>query len=134
VSDCWLPELDQSRRAAVLTAAPVKPLVLWRVLERYGRLDRLENDWYGFGAPGEENRRGFLGWLQTTRCDTLVYIDQTPGLPPDALTECVLHSQLRDLLPGQHVFRLVKSEDFPEQGCRVTVWARAREAVSEKKP
>jgi hypothetical protein len=99
--------------------------VQWTYLQRFGRLDRLEEKWYGFGAPGPDNRQGFLNWLQSTRCDTLVYIDSIEGptdYEDDPLTD--LHAELRDLVMGQQVFHLVKAVDLPMHSCRVLVYRR----------
>jgi hypothetical protein len=125
LTDCYLADLDGARRATILATVPVKPLAQWTALERYGRLDRLEDNWYGFGAAGAENRQGFARWLQTTECDTLVFFDRTPGPAHwEEVAECALHAELRDLLLAQQVFRLVKQQDFPRHGCRVLVWRR----------
>jgi hypothetical protein len=125
LTDVYLATLDQSRCATILAAVPVKPLAQWTVLERYGRLDRLEEHWYGFGNPGAENRQEFQNWLWTTKCDTLVYFDRLPG--PDRwepVAEVLLHAELRDQVLGQQVFRLVEEKVFPRHGCRVLVWRK----------
>jgi hypothetical protein len=124
--DVYLADLDDCRRAVILTAVPLKPMTQWTFLERHGNFDRLEEHWYGFGAPGEENRRGFAAWLRTTECDTLVYCDKIgPRDWADAGPECALHAELRDLVRSQTVFRLVKQREFPAYSCRVEVWQRA---------
>jgi hypothetical protein len=123
--DFYLADLARADDVTILTAVPVKPLTQWTFLERYGSLDPVENNWHGFGPSGEGNRRGFVQWLQTTKCDTLVFLDRRPGSDLwEDLTECVLHAQLGDLLQAQGVFRPVRQRDFPQHGCRVTVWRR----------
>jgi hypothetical protein len=125
LTDLYLPDLARVDDVAILTAVPVKPLTQWTFLERYGSLDPVENNWHGFGPSGEGNRRGFADWLRTTTCQTLVFLDRRPGSPLwEDLTECVLHAQLRDVLQQQDVFTRVKEQDFPQHGCRVTVWCR----------
>ena len=48
---------------------------------------------YGFGSAGADNRAGFQRWLETTRCDTLVFLDRLPGpLIWEQLEECGLHA------------------------------------------
>ncbi len=123
--DCYLPELDESRRATVLSARAIKPLAQWTYLERHGRLDGLEDNWYGFGAAGEANRLGFLNWLRTTDCDTLVYVEALPGRALwEDVPEARLHAELGDLMQGQEVFALVRQQDLPHLACRVQVWKR----------
>jgi hypothetical protein len=123
--DGYLADLAPADDVTILTAVPVKPLAQWTFLERYGSLDPLENNWHGFGTSGEGNRQGFGRWLRTAKCDTLVFLDQRPGSALwEDLTECVLHAQLRDVLQTQDVFRPVKEQDFPRQGCHVMVWRR----------
>jgi hypothetical protein len=128
--DYYLAELDGARRATILTAVPVKPLTQWTVLQRYGRLDRLEEHWYGFAGDGRDNRAGLAHWLRTTDCDTLVFLDQfgTAAAWWQDLPECAAAAQVRDLLPAQQVFRLVKERSFPEHGCQVQVWKRTPDA------
>jgi hypothetical protein len=128
--DVYLADLDDSRRTVILTAVPLKPMTQWTFLERHGNFDRLEEHWYGFGAPGEDNRRGFADWLRTTDCDTLIYCDKiSPRDWADAGPECALHAELRDLVRSQTAFRLVKQRDFPAYACRVEVWQRRRSDV-----
>ncbi len=128
--DVYLADLDDCRRAVILTAVPLKPMTQWTFLERHGNFDRLEEHWYGFGAPGADNRRGFADWLRTTDCDTLIYCDKiSPHDWADVGPECALHAELRDLVKAQAVFRLVKQRDFPAYACRVEVWKRG---VSER--
>jgi hypothetical protein len=126
LTDAYLAELAHAGRSTVLAAVPIKPLTQWTYLERYGRFDRLEENWYGFGAPGAANREGFLNWLRITRCDTLVFLDRTPEPAVwEDVAEVALHAELRDLLEKQQVFRQVHARHFPQHGCRVTVWRRA---------
>jgi hypothetical protein len=123
--DTYLPDLDHSRRTLILTSVPLKPLAQWTFLERYGRFAGLEEYWYGFGAPGEENRRGFEQWLRTTDCETLVYCDRIASRDwADAGPECELHAELRDLVRTQRAFRLIRQTDFPAYACRIQVWRR----------
>ncbi len=123
VTDAYLPDVKASRQTAIFAAVPVKPLAQWTFLQQKGALESLENNWYGFGAAGEENRQGFLHWLQTTPCDTLVYVDRL-GTAGDweEVPECALHAELRDLLLSQKTFRLVKRHDLPQLGCSVLVF------------
>jgi hypothetical protein len=128
LTDAYLPVLDHAHGATVLAVVPVKPLVQWTYLERFGSFDRLEANWYGFGPPGEENRQGFLTWLQSTSCDTIVYLDRTPG--PNGwedVSDTQLHAELRDLLFAQNVFHEVSRRELPRAGCTVHVWQKAKE-------
>jgi hypothetical protein len=126
MTDCYLPDLDHSARATILSEVTVKPMVQWTYLERYGRWDRLEENWYGFGPPGEGNRQGFVNWLGTTSCDTIVFFERTPGPTIwEDLPECVLHAELRDLLEAQSVFRRDQRREFRQIGCAVSVWRRS---------
>jgi hypothetical protein len=123
--DCYLPDLDGSRHATILSARALKPLAQWAYLERHGRLDGLEENWYGFGAASEANRLGFLHWLRTTNCDTLVYVEALPGLALwEDVPEARLHAELSDLVRSQQVFALAKEQGLPHLACRVQVWKR----------
>ncbi len=125
VTDAYLPQVDGTRRALLLTTLPLKPMVQWTWLQRFGNFDRLEQRWYGFGAPGEANRRAFAAWLQNSNCDTVVSCETTiprPGV--DSGPECVLHSELLEELARQNRFRVTSERALPHIGCRVRVWQR----------
>jgi hypothetical protein len=123
VTDAYLPEVKSSKQTAIFAAVPVKPLAQWTFLQEKGALDYLDNNWFGFGAAGAENRQGFLNWLQTTTCDTVVFLDRLPGSRRwEEIAECALHAELRDLLMCQKKFHLVKCRDMPEHGCSVLVF------------
>jgi hypothetical protein len=126
LSDAYLDELDGPRRAAVLAAVPVRPMTQWTYLQRHGSFDGFEDVWYDFGSPGDANRRGFLSWLETTPCDTLVYLGRGPGLRdwgPDAVG-CAGHAELLDLVLTQERFRVVRRRELPAHCCTVLVLRR----------
>jgi hypothetical protein len=126
VTDVYLSDLDRAHRTLFLTAVPLKPLLQWTFLERYGRFDRLEEHWYGFGASDAENRGAFAEWLRTTDCDTVIYFEKIAAKDwADAGPECRLHAELQDVLWMQQRFRLVKQHDVPHYACRVQVWQRS---------
>jgi hypothetical protein len=122
VTDAYLPAVKASRETAIFAAVPVKPLAQWTFLQQKGGLDRLENNWYGFGSAGAANRQGFRDWLRTTTADTLVYVDRLPGGNWEDMPECALHAEYRDLLMSQQKFRLVTCRDLPRLGCSVLVF------------
>jgi hypothetical protein len=125
VTDAYLAEVAGSRRTLLLTTMPLKPMAQWTWLERYGNFDGLEQRWYGFGASGDDNRRGFAEWLRTTNCDTLVFCESTiprPGV--DSGPECPLHAELLDVLTAQRLFPLASQHDLPHLACRVRIWKR----------
>lgn len=123
ITDAYLPDLDQASRALLLTTMPLKPMAQWSLLERHGRLDRLEERWYGFGDPGEANRRGFADWLRTTECDTVILCETTIDRDKvDNGPECALHAELMDVLPDQTRFRLAVQRDLPHHACRIQIW------------
>jgi hypothetical protein len=125
VTDAYLPDLDSSTRALILTTMPLKPMAQWTFLERYGRFDRLEEHWYGFGEAGEANRRGFADWVRTTDCDTVIFCETTISRDGvDSGPESALHAELKDVLPAQTIFRLAGQHEFPRHACRVQVWRR----------
>lgn len=126
LSDYYLPELDHAKQADVLADAPIRFLAEWTFLERYGRLDRLENNWLGFADRGKDERKAFERWLGTTRTDVLVVIERTPGTDGgwEDGDERVRFAQIHDLLLEQRTFRKEKSRDFPDLFCTVSVWRR----------
>jgi hypothetical protein len=125
VTDAYLPELASAGRATVLAAAPVRILTQWALLEGCGRLDRLEEHWYGFGDGEPANCDGFARWLRDTPCDTIVFVGPLPGQRRwDPGPECDRVGRLLDVLRRQDTFRPVKRRDFPPLGVCVVVWRR----------
>lgn len=125
VTDAYLSELDGNGRTLLLTTLPLKPMAQWTWLERFGGFEGLEERWYGFGAAGTANRRGFAHWLQTTDCDTLVFCETTISREGvDSGPECALHAELQDVLSEQQVFRLAQQRELPHLACRVQIWRR----------
>ncbi len=124
LTDIWRDELAASRKVAVLSSFNVGPLVEWTYLESRGSLDGLEDTRFGFGARGEENRRGFLAWLQATDCDALLVIESLPGAAGRGFERQPLHCELLDLLRDQSVFRPVARRELPRHGMAVTIWGR----------
>jgi hypothetical protein len=125
VADAYRADIESGGRTLILTSLPFKPMAQWTWLERFGNFDRLEERWYGFGAAGAENRRGFAHWLRTTDCDTLVFCATTIARPGvDSGPECALHAELEEVLSDQRVFRLVRQHELPHLACRVQIWRR----------
>jgi hypothetical protein len=125
LTDFYLADLAESRKATILASVPVQPLVEWTFLERYGQLTALEEHWQGFGPAGPVNQQAFVHWLQTTDCDTIVFFDRLPGAYYwEEIPEVALHAELRDSLLGQHRFHLAKQEVFLHHGCRMMLWQR----------
>jgi hypothetical protein len=126
LSDAYLPSLDRSQRATILASFSFHYLAEWTFVERYGSLDRLENHWLGFGPAGDANREAFRAWLRTTDCDTIVFLESTPGHETieTFTTEYVFLRPLRQELATQTIFRLESRREMPQHGCVITVWRR----------
>lgn len=126
--DFYLPALANSQRSTILATLPMRYLGEWTFLEQYGRLDRLETHWLGFGSSAADNRDGFRRWLDTTTCDTIVFVDNLPSSVPMQRTgvQASLHAELRGTLESQTIFRNVERREFPtlEWGCVVSIWRR----------
>jgi hypothetical protein len=132
VTDTYLPDIDPGGRTLLLTSLPLKPMAQWTWLERFGHFDGLEERWYGFGAPGADNRHGFADWLQSTDCHTIVLCETTISRPGvDSGPECDLHAELKDVLSEQRTFRLVWQHELPNLACRVQVWRSISGQVQE---
>jgi hypothetical protein len=127
LTESYIPELANSRRATVLAAVPFRTLTQWALLQQTGSLARLEEHWWDFAADSPAERESFLRWLQTTECETLVFLERLPGKAPWVVgPECDRHAGLLDLLRDQEQFLLSKQRAFPHHHCRVLVWQRPR--------
>jgi hypothetical protein len=137
VTDAYLPYVPREGRTLLLTSLPLKPMAQWTWLERFGNFANLEERWYGFGAAGTDNRRGFAQWLQTTTCDTLVFCETTISREGvDSGPECALHGELKDVLSEQRSFALLQERELPHLACRVQIWRRAaprQEIITENR-
>ncbi len=113
VADTYLSEVESGGRTLLLTSLPLKPMAQWTWLERFGNFDRLEERWYGFGAAGADNRRGFAHWLQTTDCDTLAFCATTiprPAWIPGRNALCT--PNWKRYCPGSESFALSGSANY----------------------
>lgn len=128
MTDGYLPSLAQSHRVTIFSSVPlIRFLADSTFMERYG-CQRLETHWFGFGPLGEANRTNFANWLQTTKCDTVVYIDRLPGSKSRwdfTLPDYLVQQELGDALRTQSLFAESNSWDFPQCGCRVSVWRKS---------
>ncbi len=125
LTDCYLPCLEESHHAAVLSNLPMKFLCQWTFLERYQHIGKLETDVKGFGTTADEDRQAFARWLETTDCDRVVFID----VPRDSclyeyVPICDSYERLRELLAAQRVFAPVQRWRLPQSGAVVTLWRR----------
>jgi hypothetical protein len=129
VTDCYLDSLPGSAPVGLFSSVPFRFLGEWTWAERYGGRGRLDCHWFGFGKPGEENRRGFERWLQTTPCETLVFVDRLPKDGPHGSPEpeCVFHDELSGVLGSQATFHRVSRRDFPHHRLSVSIWRRGGE-------
>jgi len=126
VTDAYLTDVPVGGRTLLLTTLPLKPMAQWTWLERFGNFEGLEERWYGFGAAGEDNRRGFAHWLQRTTCDAVVFCETTISRPGvDSGPECALHAELKDVLSGQQLFRLAQACELRHLACRIEIWRRS---------
>jgi hypothetical protein len=126
ITDSYLPSLAESQRATVVSTVPMKWLVTWTFLQRYGQGDRLETDLKGYGFTDEEHRQAFARWLETTPSDTLVFIDVPLGSTfyvPGAVNE--MYGALREMLASQTVFHMTQRRELAHDGCAVTIWSRS---------
>jgi hypothetical protein len=129
VTEDYLPDLGGDRPVAIVADVEIRPLHQWTFLERYGELARLDDRVFGFGPPGAENRAAFRAWLDSTACETIVFLDTLPG--PELVTWWEIQpnpqvvTDYRAVFAEQTRFRLVRRRDFPTHGCAVLVWGRS---------
>ena len=127
ITDAYLPDLADSRSVAVFSNMPIKQFAQWTYLQRYNRLKKLEAEISGFNPLVGDNRTAFDAWRQKTDCDTVVYVDFSPGsLFWQNVPSCENLRQYGDMLEKQRLFTLTARHAFPQYGCTATVWKRAR--------
>ncbi len=121
-----LAELDDSRQVVILSNNPLKFMAGWTYLQHSGRHGRLETDLRGFGPDPDQNRPAFERWLQTTRCDAVVFIDLPPDTSPEQCDLFPLYNHIPEWMGQQQVFRQVERWPFPQHGnAAVTLWKRS---------
>ena len=102
LADCYLPSLDDSRHATVLSNLPMKFLCRWTYLERHGTDRRLDTEIRDFTPSAPDV---FTRWLATTPCDTVVFIDvDRPSCFYEYVPVCDRYEPLCELLATQTVF------------------------------
>jgi hypothetical protein len=125
LTDSYLPYLADSRRAVILcNNMAMKQLAQWTYLERYRNLHGVEVDIRGFGEDYVENSQAFERWLETTHCDTLVYIDV-----PERSTFYVRdghypYEQVMGFLEAQSIFSLSRKVVLAPFESTVSIWSR----------
>ncbi len=125
VTDAYLPDLAESRHAAVFSNMPMKHLAQWTYLKRYHRKQRLETDVKGFDPTSADNRSCLSQWAAATDCDTIVYADFPPGSAFYAeVPGCETLPQYLTMMETQSRFALVRRQSIPRYGCTVSVWKR----------
>jgi hypothetical protein len=129
MTDWYLPQLAGSRQPTVLANIPMTFQTWWTGLLQYGPQLRFETDVDGFHLAGTDRRACLEHWLATTPSDRLVFMET-----PNGFDSYAAYSQLGELLSGQTRFALVEQRDFPEHGCRVSVWRRAPAATAAVHP
>lgn len=129
LTEAYLPLLDDSRHVAILGSMPLKHMAAWSYLERYRRHDRLESDPSEAKWAKSLTPETFERWLQTSSCDTIVYIDVPPGSyffeKTGSNPQC---ARFGEMLRSQSTFQIAQEQEFPHYGCRVTVWKRGPSA------
>lgn len=126
VTDWFLPHLAGARECAVIATTPMKFLTWWTALERYGPRPRIVADVPGLDGDAEQRRGQLTHWLATTNVDPLVYVDVAPHSPRYVPNSgCARNEMLRQALPCQSRYIMTAQHDFPESGCRVSVWRLA---------
>jgi len=125
VTDLYLPDLAESRHAAVFSNMPMKQLAQWTYLQRYHRKQRLETDVKGFDPTSVDNWSCLSRWAAATDCDTVVYADFPPGSAFYAdVPGCENLPQYLAMMKAQSRFALVRQQTIPRYGCSVTIWKR----------
>jgi hypothetical protein len=127
LTDAYLPYLADSKRTLVLcNNVAMKQLAHWTYLERYHNLHGIDIDMKGFSNDYLDNRKAFDGWLKTTKCDTLVFVDiplNSSFYVEDAHTD---FNQVASLLTEQSVFAMERKIDLPQYGCAIYLWKRVK--------
>ena len=126
LSDYYLPDIREPESVTILAGVPYRFMAEWTFLEANGNLKRLERNWFGFRKYGPDNVQGFHNWLEKNTTQTIVCLEQYPGSynwGPDDLSQ--LHQDIVSVLHSQTHFHEIKSRDFPNLSCRVSVWKRS---------
>jgi hypothetical protein len=126
LTDVYADELRGAGSLAVLSNVPAHKFVTrWSYLEATGRSRGPVIDLREVGQYGTATADGFRRWVERTRCETLIYVDVPEGSPlsPGGVGGDD-QSALRDLLPEQNKFRLVRRIEIAPHGWVVTVWKK----------
>lgn len=130
-----LREVEESRQVVILSNNPIKFLTAWTYLKHTGTHHRLETDLRGFGPDPDRNRPAFDRWLQTTRCDTVAFIELPNGSSFEGCDLFPLYNHIPDWMQTQRVFEQTQRWAFPQfRGATVTLWKRVRDEVGQAKP
>ncbi|MBM4071496.1 MAG: hypothetical protein FJ271_21555 [Planctomycetes bacterium] len=126
LSDCYLPELKDSRRTLILSNAAINFFCQWTYIERYGKLHGADVDVKNFGQDPDRNRQLFDQWLARHDYDSIVFIDVPPGSYFFERPSLAAYGQVPGLLREQTQFVQARRWEFAYHGCAVTLWTRTR--------
>jgi hypothetical protein len=116
-----LPELDGSRRVAILSNNPMRFFAMWTYQERCQRTERVVGELYMLPADATQ----FETWANGTECDAVVWIDVPPASPLYCRFEVAGADQVQRLMAGQAGFSTAGRRDWPDLGCSAQIWRRA---------
>jgi hypothetical protein len=123
VTDEYLTHLADAHRPVLLSNAPIKQLMNWTYLQRYGRKTPVECDLPRLPAA-QSFPESFDAWLQKSSRDVVVFVDVQPGSPLYEPAERPEVEQVPGVLASDPDFHIVQRREFPEMGCTVTMWKR----------
>jgi hypothetical protein len=126
LTDAYLPNLGASQRIAFLSNVPCRALAEATYLERYGRLENTEFPISDRIQSLPELQGHFAAWLNTSEADTVVMIDVPPPsyFYVDVGCKYDVYGKLPELLAQQDRFKLTRTWNLADYGCRVTLWRR----------
>ena len=125
ITDTYLSELGDQRRAAIFSTVPCAELLIWTHHERYPQLDQVEIPLKDFPLTSEGVRRRLEKWEVESRADAAVFIDMTPDSPDyRALTDYSAYAQVGQRINSNPRFHLARQWHLPEHGCTISMWTR----------
>jgi hypothetical protein len=121
LAEGFLPDVQDSRRVAVISNHSLKFFAMWTYQERYRNTERVLTDVDALPVDGSS----FAAWADRHRCDAVVWIDVPQGSVFYAPPEIERAQRLSSSLASQSGFVATQRRAWPDWGCSVTVWLRA---------
>jgi hypothetical protein len=121
-----LPQLDGSRRVAMLSRHGLRFFLSWTYQERCRQTERIVGEAYQLPADPAQ----LQSWADRMQCDAVVWIDIAPDSPLFFPSRDPQDDRVPELMAHQQGFRVAGRCEWSELHCSAVIWRRSGSLAS----